>query len=169
MHRTHLPGHRGQVSSCHPSPFQAAHLSDFGIVHFSQWPFCLLSDNVSFGLWSYVAWKKWVTEKKQSKVIHTPKSWSWQWQDGLPENTDRPVRGLHWPILCLKRRPGPEDSSDWKGPQKISALTCSLQAQHWGQTWLNSVKMSSTVVPHLETESFYHKKQSGWPGMKDSF
>lgn len=114
-----------------------------GLFIFPNGPSAFCLTMCLFGLWPYIAWKKWTTEKKQSKVIHTPRSWPWQWQDGLPENTDRPAQGLHWTILCLKKRPAPQDSSDWKGPQEISALTsCSLQAQHWGQTWL--LKASSS-------------------------
>lgn len=87
MQRGRLPGHGGQVVL--PSLFLAAHLSDF-------FPSGLSARCLAMFLFGHGA-----TEKKQSEVIHMPRLWSWQRRDCLPEKTDRPVWGLHWPMLYL--------------------------------------------------------------------
>lgn len=129
MQRGRLPAHGGQVillppqpvPGCSPEWLRSGSFSPVALLPVVWQCFCL---GLGCG----------ATEKKQSKVIHMPRLWSWRWWDCLSEKTDRPVRGLHWPMLHLKRRPvwihRTKDCSGWKGPQEVSAPTsCSQQAQ----------------------------------------
>ena len=121
--------------SCHASLFPAAHLSDFGVVHFPQQPFCPLSDNVFVWAWALHSMKKVESQKRNSQRLSTS-------QDHGHGNGR---------MVCLKRLTdqfrgytaqcsvskddqyevtGPQDSSDWMGPQEATAPTsCSQQDQ----------------------------------------